>query len=347
MKLPSVLLVALSILVSNCSENHSNMDADLVLVKGGTFQMGDLFGDGAEDERPVHQVTLSDFHLCKYEVTVAQFRAFVEATGYTTSAEGLVDEGERAKILEQFSSPDLTDEERLALRERFLEYAGAGYWDSEERKWSGYNSETTWKNPGIAQTDSTPVLAISPRDAMAYCNWLNEVDGLPISYELETGMLVNQNGKAASDVTSVKGYRLPTEAEWEYAAREGGRDVRFGNGKDVARSSQINFRGDEGDYDYLEADGYSGRTTPVGSFPPNSLGLYDMSGNAWEWATEQYIPYTSEPQVNPYSGHGGMYAARGGRWGGDALEARVFRRDPYPRTDRCNNTGFRIARSVQ
>jgi formylglycine-generating enzyme required for sulfatase activity len=71
-----------------------------------------------------------------------------------------------------------------------------------------------------------------------------------------------------------------------------------------------------------------------------------MSGNAWEWASDHYARYSSEPQVNPHIRADGMHAARGGRWGGDAFEIRVFHRDAYPRNDRCNNTGFRIARSA-
>ena len=206
--------------------------------------------------------------------------------------------------------------------------------------WAGYSPPLPNQ-----QSDADPVMAISPNDAMAYCNWHSVRTETPIAYDLETGDILDENGNLTLDTTAVKGYRLPTEAEWEYAAREGGRKVRFGNGKDVAKSSEINFRGDEGEYPYLELGEYAGQTKPVGSYPPNKLGLYDMSGNAWEWASDKYARYESEPQVNPYITAGGMHAARGGRWGDDANEIRVFHRDSYPRNDRCNNTGFRIAKS--
>jgi formylglycine-generating enzyme required for sulfatase activity len=308
--------------------------------------MGDTFGDGAKDERPVHQVTLSNFYLGKYEITLDEFRAFVEATGYQTSAEGPDNDEAKKEIMTRFQAPDLTDAERLELHEEFLTYGGAAYWDAEARKWTGYKSVTTWKNPGIEQADSHPVLAISPDDAKQYCNWLSVQEGRPVAYDLESGGIIDKEGNSTTDITKVVGYRLPTEAEWEYAAREGGRNVRFGNGQDIARSSEINFRGDEGEYDYLESDSYASTTTPVGTFPPNALGLYDMSGNAWEWTSDKYAPYSKSEQINPYVTAGGMHAARGGRWGGDAFEARVFHRDPYPHNDRCNNTGFRIARSL-
>ena len=319
---------------------------DMIYVEGGTFEMGDTFGEGAEDERPLHEVTLSNFYLNRYEITVTEFRAFVEATGYKTSAEGPVNDQARKQLLKRFQSPDLTTQERLRIHEEFLYYGGAGFWDANKRKWSGYNSSTNWRNPGIEQGDTDPVLGISPIDATRYCNWLSVRDGLPVAYDLETGGILDGRGRPTTDITTVVGYRLPTEAEWEYAAREGGQNVRFGNGQLIARSSEINFRGDDGDYEYLEPSAYAARTTPVGSFSPNSLGLYDMSGNAWEWASDNYASYSSEAQTNPYVVAGGMHAVRGGRWGGDAFEARVSHRDSYPRNDRCNNTGFRIARSA-
>jgi len=331
---------------ASCSEKAADMvTADMILVEGGTFRMGDVFGDGAENESPVHQVTLSSFYLSRHEVTLDDFRKFVLATKYVTSAEGPNDPEARAKIAGQFSSPDLSDSARSALRNEYLKYSGAGYWDAGQRRWLGYNPETNWKNPGIEQTDRDPVLAISPVDAMTYCNWLSSKAGLPVAYDVNTGDILDENGRPTTDITQVKGYRLPTEAEWEYAAREGGREVRFGNGKNIARSAEINFRGDEGDYGYLELGEYAAKTMPVGSYPPNRLGLYDMSGNAWEWVSDHYAEYGDAPRNDPYVTAGEGHILRGGRWGGDAFEARVFHRSSWPMTDRCNNSGFRIARS--
>ncbi|MDH4156902.1 MAG: formylglycine-generating enzyme family protein [candidate division Zixibacteria bacterium] len=325
---------------------EDTVSANMVLVEGGMFEMGDVFGEGRENERPVHQVTLSDFFISKYEVTVAQFRQFVEETGYRTSAEGLNDVDARGKIMKRFSSENLTVQERQKLHEEFLKHCGAGFWDAEKRQWTGYNPLTTWRNPGIEQTADNPVLAVSDDDAMQYCNWLSERAGLPVAYDLETGGILGEDGNPTDNVTSVKGYRLPTESEWEYAAREGGRRVRFGNGKDIAKSSEMNFRADDGEYEYLELGQYPKGTSPVGSYPPNSLGLYDMSGNAWEWVSDKFATYTNEARTNPYGTGARGHALRGGRWGGDASEARVFSRSSWVRNDRCNNSGFRIARSA-
>lgn len=343
-----IILLMLVVIAAGAAGTDTTADAasaNMVLVKGGSFDMGDVFGEGEENERPVHKVTVSDFYISKYEVTVAQFRRFVEKTGYKTSAEGPNDSDARREIIAQAASGELSREDMREVRDRLLELSGAGYWDAKERAWIGYDPFTNWKNPGIEQTDADPVQAISMDDVMQFCNWLSKEEGLPIAYDLETGEILDENGDPTLDITAVRGYRVPTEAEWEFAARERGLDVRFGNGKNIAKSSEINFRGDEGDYEYLQLGEYPGKTTPVGSYPPNSLGLCDMSGNAWEWVGDKYSKYTSESQVNPIVTDGRNYILRGGRWGGDASEARIFHRSPWPRNDRCNNSGFRIARS--
>ena len=163
---------------------------NMIYIEGGVFMMGDVFGEGQEDEQPVHQVTLDGFYLAKYPVTIAQFRQFVEETGYRTSAEG-PDEppGEREKLMTRYMSSECTEEEKLELHERYLAYGGAGYWDADKRKWSGYNPHTTWKNPGIEQTDADPVMAISPVDAMEFCNWLSKQEGIPIACVKRTGQI--------------------------------------------------------------------------------------------------------------------------------------------------------------
>jgi formylglycine-generating enzyme required for sulfatase activity len=190
------------------------------------------------------------------------------------------------------------------------------------------------------------VVCISWNDAIAYCNWLSQQENLPSAYEIKTGSLLDHAGKPATDVLSVKGYRLPTEAEWEYAAREKGRKVRFGNGKDAARAQEINFYASHGAYSFGEKGRYRKSTVPVGSFPPNALGLFDMSGNAWEWCGDGYTNYPADKVDNPYVFTGPHRILRGGRWGGDAKEIRATARHFEGRTLRCNNSGFRVARTV-
>jgi formylglycine-generating enzyme required for sulfatase activity len=330
--------------MSNDTIGEDMLD-NLVFIEGGSFPMGDVFAEGDDDEFPVHQVTVSDFYIAKYEVTIAEFRLFVLETRYVTGAEKPDDPSARSEIIKQYAAGDLTEREMLRLHERFLLLGGAGYWDANLRRWTGYNSLTTWRNPGISQTDSDPVMAVSQVDAMAYCNWRSKKAGIPIAYDLETGEILDDSGDPTHDVSAIKGYRLPTEAEWEYAARDGGEDVRFGNGKNLASSLEINLRGDEGEYEYLKLGAYAGTTKPVGSYSPNRLGLYDMSGNAWEWVSDRYAKYSGDPQIDPYITTSDQCVLRGGRWGGDAYECRVFHRSAYPQNDRCNNSGFRVARS--
>jgi formylglycine-generating enzyme required for sulfatase activity len=330
---------------ARCSDATGGMEsAAMVLVEGGTFEMGDVFGEGRENERPVHMVTLSDFSISKYEVTVVQFRLFVEETGYRTSAEAPTNTEMKNKLMQKAGTGELTPEEMISLKAELLQFGGTGFWDAEKRQWLGYRTDIHWRNPGFEQADSHPVQAVSPDDVMNYCNWMSTKLGLPDAYDLTTGELLDSIGIPTVDITKVCGFRLPTEAEWEYAARQRGQQVRFGNGKNAANGSEINFRADAGDYTYLEVGEYRMGTTPVGSFPANSLGLFDMSGNAWEW-TGDAAEYTGDPRTNP-SVVDGVHVLRGGRWGGDASEVRVFSRSFWPRNDRCNNSGFRIARSV-
>ena len=137
-----------------------------------------------------------------------------------------------------------------------------------------------------------PVINVSWLDAVAYCNWLSLQHGLRPVYAIEGG--------AVSADWSANGFRLPTEAEWEYAAREGGKKVRFGNGKDTANPTMINFESHPSlQTSYSMAGESRNRPLPVGSFAPNSLGLYDMSGNVWEWCWDRSAPYPREAQVNP------------------------------------------------
>jgi formylglycine-generating enzyme required for sulfatase activity len=293
---------------------------DMVIIEGGTFGMGDTFQENPEawaQETPVHTVTLATFSLSRYEVTVEQFRAFIETTGYITDAEK-----------EGGASAWVT-------------------WDNDTKSsFAPWSAGMNWRRPGFPQSGTDPVVCVSWNDATAYCNWLSRRENLPPAYDSKTGDLLDPAGKPASNVRAVKGYRLPTEAEWEYAAREKGRKVRFGNGKDVARAQEINFYATQGAYPYSEKGHYRRATVPVGSFAPNALGLFDMSGNAWEWCSDCHANYPADNVDNPYVSGGPHRILRGGRWGGNAREMRASARHFESPTLRCNNSGFRIARTA-
>ena len=304
---------------------------DMRFVEGGTFEMGDVFDEGVQFATPVHAVTVSDFYLNAHEVTVEEFTAFVKDASYVTSAEK--------------GSKDATGgKDNYGV---MLASPGAHVFDPAAGRMS-WVAEANWKNPQFEQSPKDPVVCVSWRDAVSYCNWLSTRADLPIAYDVATGNLLDAQGQPTPDVTKVRGYRLPTEAEWEFAARERGRKIRFGNGQDSARSSEMNFNAAEDQSAFAEKGEFRKKTTPVGSFRPNSLGLHEMSGNVWEWCSAFLGRYAKQSQTNPYQQKGMMgprRAARDGPWAGDASWARASARIGWVADDRCNMIGFRIARS--
>jgi formylglycine-generating enzyme required for sulfatase activity len=144
-------------------------------------------------------------------------------------------------------------------------------------------------------------------------------------------------------------YRLPTEAEWEYAARGGGKEVLFGNGKNVLDPKEANFNTNTAyKKPYSVSGEYRKKTTPVGSFAPNALGLYDMSGNVWEWCSDWYGSdyYKNSPATNPQGPTSGSdRVLRGGSFLYDPQNCRVSSRSSLTPDYRAPSVGFRLART--
>ncbi len=333
LRVPS--LTGLAVLVVGCALT-STLGAEkffraqyegFIFVPGGSFEMGDVWGDSpwAMPEVPVHEVEVGDFLLGKHEVTVAEFGRFVNAIGYKTTAE------------------------KAAGSE-----ANRGFLKD------GKQFYPSWREHWFKQGPEHPVVMIAWEDAIVYCNWLSRQHHLPPAYDETTGRLLTRNGEPTTDVRLVRGFRLPTEAEWEFAARERGRKVRFGNGQDVARSAEMNFdaagtgttipklRLPAGNrYPYNEKGTNWGGTTPVGSFRPNALGLYDMSGNAWEWCTDTGgSKFPAGKQVNPCAQGGSSHIVRGGTHDTDAKACRVSARIDWYARAFCGGSGFRVALSA-
>jgi formylglycine-generating enzyme required for sulfatase activity len=242
----------------------------MVMIPSGTFRMGDIQGGGRSNEQPVHSVHVDSFAMGVYEVTVAQFRQFVNATGYQTDAEK----------------------------------KGSCYSYANGRKWvNGAN----WRNPGFSQDDTHPVVCVSFHDAKAYTDWLSEQTGHQ--------------------------YRLPTEAEWEYAARAG-TITKYWWGNNIG-SNRANCNSNCGDsYQY---------TAPVGSFAANPFGLYDTVGNTWEWTCSQYeSSYSGKEQR--CADNAGRFVRHGGSWLNDATRTRSAARYWNDPAGRIDSDGFRLAR---
>ena len=201
-----------------------------------------------------------------------------------------------------------------------------------------------------------PVINVDWYDAVEYCNWRSQKESLGLVYTIDKTRKDpnNQNNNDTKRWTvsmnlNAKGYRLPTEAEWEYAAREGGKKVRFGNGRDVINPSEINFNASASyKKDYSVTGEYRQKTVPVDELSANSFGLKHISGNVWEWCSDWYGDkyYTqSDGKRNPLGPDSGQYRVlRGGSWFNYPENCRVANRyfnNPYVRN---LDIGFRVVR---
>jgi len=183
-----------------------------------------------------------------------------------------------------------------------------------------------------------PVINVSWWDAIDYCNWLSEKEGLAIAYD-QSGNLLDKNGKQTEDITKVEGYRLPTEAEWEYAARGGHKST---NDYLYAGSDEVDEVG------WCNGNTIKPETNPVGRKQPNELGLYDMSGNVKEWCHSKFTDYPSKEQINPI-GKSDTYTTfrilRSGSFSSAIFYCRVSDRSNGNPSAKLAFAGFRIART--
>lgn len=231
----------------------------MVWIEGGEYMMGAADGEGRPDEYPQHKVRLDGFWIDITEVTNAQFKKFVDATGYITTAEKKPDWEELKKQLPPGTPKP--DENLLVVSSLVFTPPSSPVPLNDVAQWWSWKEGADWKHPqgpgsNIEGKDNYPVVHISWYDAMAYCKWA--------------------------------GKRLPTEAEWEMAARSGtDNKYTWGNedpekGKPKANTWQGSFPDKNTGWDQFD------RSAPVKSFAPNDFGLYDMAGNVWEWCSDWY-----------------------------------------------------------
>jgi len=226
--------------------------AGMAHIPGGTFLMG--AEDFYPEERPVHHVAVDAFWIDRTAVTVAEFRRFVKATGHVTVAE---------RPLEPADYPDADPE--LLVPGSLVFRPTSGPVDLREvSNWWRYIPGARWNRPEGPGSDTYtrarhPVVHVAHEDAEAYARWA---------------------GKA-----------LPTEAEWERAARGGldGAAYEWGAEPDPGGRPRANYWQGEFPWQNLGLDGFAG-TSPVGSFAPNGYGLHDMTGNVWEWTADFFTP---------------------------------------------------------
>lgn len=308
--------------VGNKVANGNNAEAEntenMIFVPGGTYMMGADNDQASPDEYPKHKVTIDGFWIDVTEVTNKQFAAFVEATGYITTAEQKPDWEELKK-----SVPPGTTKPHDSL----LQAASMIFLSADEQvnlndysQWWKWEIGANWRHPhgpgsNLDGLDHYPVVHISYYDAQAYCNWA--------------------------------GKRLPTEAEWEWAARGklassiypwGDEPVEKGKPKANTWNGEFPVSNNQWDNHFYAA--------PVKSYPPNGYGLYDMAGNVWEWCSDWYRADYYEMVNNPE----GISNPQGPSDSWDPDEPYAQKRSMRGGSFLCNDSycsGFRVARRMK
>lgn len=253
--------------VANSGSSEAKVDTvptKMVWINSGTFQMG-TDDPAFTDALPIHPVTVNGFWMDEHEVTNAEYQKFVNATNYQTVAE---------QPLNPADFPGVPPENLVAGSGVFTPTAQPVSLDNPMQWWR-YVPGASWKHPfgpesSVTNRPNDPAVHISYTDAMAYAKWA--------------------------------GKRLPTEAEWEYAAQGGKGRQKFYWGNELKPNGKWQANIYQGTFPNANTkeDGFEG-IAPVKTFPPNGYGLYDMDGNVWEWCNDFYRPdyYLKSPASNP------------------------------------------------
>ena len=297
----------------NIEKNDVVTNKNMVLVKGGEF----LLGIKDDKENPLRKIMVNDYFISQYEMTRGEFKEFVNETNYKTTSElnghGII----------------LT---------------------KDGRKQEGESKEViSWMNPGFEQTDNDPVVLVSWYDAIEFCNWKSKKEGLNECYVIDKSKRDYKNNQNKRDTIrwsvecnfDADGFRLPTEAEWEFAYRGGNLSKGYifsgGNNPD-----EIGWLINNSNY----------KTHPVGRKLPNELLLYDMTGNVseilWDWQGK----YSNEHIVDPKGPPKGVYKIiKSSSWFDKIEDNQDKPNEIYPWRQHphwsWNILGFRVVRSVK
>ena len=297
--------------------NGDTSTKGMVLIKGGTFMMGGDNSQAGPDEYPKHKVEVHSFWMDASEVTNAEFQKFAEATHYITTAEKKPDWDEMKRTLPP-GTPKPPDSMLVAASLVFHQTAGPVDLRDYSQWWSWVKG-ADWKHPegpnsNIKGKENYPVVQVSWYDAMAYCKWA--------------------------------GKRLPTEAEWEFAARGGLQNDIYPWGNEPINDGKPKANSWGGKFPYYndDKDGFVG-LAPVKSFSSNGFGLFDMAGNVWEWCSDWY-------DANYYQSFGNSVAVdpKGPAKSYDPMDPYTPKRSLRGGSFLCNDTycsGYRVARRMK
>jgi len=338
----TVVLFFLSLLFYGCNEKTASTPVTVIEKEGmvwippGTFTMGSNAPLARPDEAPMHKVKLEGFWMDKTEVTNAQFAAFVEATDYVTTAEKAPNWDELKKSLPE-GTPKPHDSLLRAASLVFKPTEGPVNLNNYGNWWH-WTNKANWRQPqgegsSTKGKENHPVVHVSWDDAMAYAAW--------------------------------SGKRLPTEAEWEWAAKGGNDQNEYPWGSEQVLEGAAKANSWEGDFPYRNTlrDQFF-YTAPVASFEPNAYGLYDMAGNVWEWCSDWYAydyyktlagqevvnPLGPQKSFDPYQPYTPQRVMRGGSFLCNDTYCsgyRVASRMKSSPDTGLHHTGFRLVKSPE
>lgn len=280
--LPLLLLAVLAVACAKNADTVPVMTASPMAMKqitGGDFTMGTDAAYGMSNEHPAHKVHVNAFAIDEHPVTNAQFADFVRVTHYVTTAERTPDWEDLKKQLPP-GTPKPPSEVLVPGSAVFVQTSGPVPLDDVEAWWR-WTPGASWLHPegpgsDISSRADHPVVHVSWDDVLAFAKWA--------------------------------GKRLPTEAEWEFAARGGLDAKRYAWGDEPPTASDRKANIFQGQFPYRQTtdDGFAG-TSPVKSFAPNGYGLYDMAGNVWQWTADRYKPSPSDQETDRRVIKGGSF----------------------------------------
>lgn len=303
---------------------------NMAYIPAGEFDMGDHLGNGWADELPIHQVLVDSLLMSKFEITNWQYCDYLNSAILA------------GKI--KLNGGIVYDFNDTGNNFPYCDTHISSIWSQID--YNNVSKTFNVRTKGGRDISNDPMVNVSWCGSVAYCNWRSSEEGYGNCYNIYTW---------DCDFTC-KGYRLPTEAEWEYAARDGKYSpyCRFPWSDNISHN-EANYYADPCSYSYdvnptdgfhrTWYDGIYPYTSPAGSFPANSFGVYDMVGNVWEWCNDWYSRtyYSSSPPNKPTGPTNGTYRVlRGGSWNFNTWNCRSACRYWNTPDYRGISSGFRV-----